>query len=101
MPVAAHRLRECRRAMTHRGRRFAEVGIPLPPMLARVLARVVDATEGCESVLLKRAMTLRGTGRRAVCRGHGWDPARTDARSLGQNALVYFRNTGQRRASGR
>jgi hypothetical protein len=92
VPVAAHRLRECRRAMVNApGQAVCRGWDSASTVLARVfkLARVVDVTEGCESVLLKRAMTRRGTGRRAVCRGHGWDPARTDARSLGQNALVY------------
>ena len=45
MPVAAHRLRACRRAMAHRRRRFADLAIPLTPMLTHILTWVIDATD--------------------------------------------------------
>ena len=45
VPVAAHRLRACRRAMAHRRRRFADLAIPLTPMLAHILSRVIDETD--------------------------------------------------------
>ena len=45
VPVAAHSLRECRRAMERRGRLFADLGSSVTPMLARMLARAVDGTD--------------------------------------------------------
>ena len=45
MPMAAHSLRECRRAMERRGRLFADLGSSVTPMLARMLARAVDGTD--------------------------------------------------------
>jgi hypothetical protein len=45
VPVAAHSLRECRRAMERRGRLFAFLGYPVIPRLARMLARLVDGTD--------------------------------------------------------
>jgi antitoxin component HigA of HigAB toxin-antitoxin module len=45
VPVAAHRLRACRRAMAHRRRRFADLAIPLTPMLTHILTWVIDATD--------------------------------------------------------
>ena len=45
VPMAAHSLRECRRAMERRGRLFAYLWYPVIPRLARVLARLVDVTD--------------------------------------------------------
>jgi len=45
VPVAAHSLRECRRAMERRGRLFAHLWYPVIPRLARMLARLVDGTD--------------------------------------------------------
>ena len=45
VPVAAHSLRACRRAMAHRRRRFADLAIPLTPMLTHILTWVIDATD--------------------------------------------------------
>ena len=43
--AGAHGLRECERAMARRRRQFADLGYPLTPMLAVVLARAVDGTD--------------------------------------------------------
>ena len=47
--VCAHRLRDWQRAISRRGRPFADLGIlcriPLEPMLAHILAQVVDTTD--------------------------------------------------------
>jgi len=45
VPVAAHSLRECRRAMERRGRLFAHLWYAVIPRLARMLARLVDGTD--------------------------------------------------------
>ena len=49
VPVAAHSLRECRRAMERRGRLFAYLWYSVIPRLASMLARLVDGTDNRQS----------------------------------------------------
>ena len=44
-PVAAHSMRARRGAMVRRRRLYAYLGLPVTPMLARMLAREVDGTD--------------------------------------------------------
>jgi hypothetical protein len=45
VPVAAHSLRACRRAIAQRGRLHAHLGFPVAPRLARMLAPEGDGTD--------------------------------------------------------
>ena len=45
VPAATHSPRECGEALARRRRLFVDAGHPVTPMLARMLARAVDATD--------------------------------------------------------
>jgi hypothetical protein len=76
-PVAAHSMRECRGAMVRRRRLNASLGFPVTPMLARMLARIVD-----------------GTDFRLSRHGYGADPVAAHSMRECPEAMVRRRSAG-------